>query len=163
MKLEDLKKELDFKERSGPGGTTLAYIDARQVMDLLDEVVKPENWQCVYKDVGGKVYCGIGIRTTMNLSTKPDGDMTYGSWVWKWDVGTESNFDAEKGEASDAFKRAGVKWGIGRFLYSLGNGKQTNRPEVNLNEISPEVGDGFGDLGKCDKCGAPMKKSAAGK
>jgi len=41
-------------------------------------------------------------------------------WVWKWDCGTESKTDAEKGEASDSFKRAAVKWGVGRFLYELG-------------------------------------------
>jgi hypothetical protein len=40
-------------------------------------------------------------------------------WVWKWDTGNESAMDGDKGQISDAFKRAGVKWGIGRFLYDL--------------------------------------------
>lgn len=40
-------------------------------------------------------------------------------WVWKWDTGSESNVEKEKGQVSDAFKRAAVKWGIGRFLYDL--------------------------------------------
>lgn len=109
MSLQELTKKLDYKTRKGPRGTTLAYIDARQVMDLLDEVVKPENWQCDYRDIGGKLYCGIAIKCGED-------------WVWKWDMGTESEYDAEKGEASDAFKRAAVKWGIGRFLYSLPTG-----------------------------------------
>ena len=39
-------------------------------------------------------------------------------WVWKWDCGTESNTEKEKGEASDSFKRACVNWGIGRELYT---------------------------------------------
>ena len=137
MNLTDLKKVIPHKMRKGPGGKELAYIDARDVMDLLDEVVGAENWQCDYKELGGKMYCGIGIRTTMNLSTDPHGDVTYGSWVWKWDMGTESEFDSEKGEASDAFKRAAVKWGVGRFLYDIkpergGNvGKKTSVPRGN--------------------------------
>jgi hypothetical protein len=56
------------------------------------------------------LYCGIGIR---NID---------GSFVWKWDCGIESRTDEDgnekKGEASDAFKRAGFKWGIGRELYT---------------------------------------------
>jgi hypothetical protein len=106
MNLKDLNKKIPYKWRKGPGGTQLAYIDARDVMDILDEVVGQENWQTDYKILGDKIYCGIGIYTD-------------DKWVWKWDMGTESEFEAEKGEASDAFKRAGVKWGIGRFLYDI--------------------------------------------
>lgn len=36
----------------------------------------------------------------------------------KWIVGIESNTEKEKGEASDAFKRAGFNVGIGRELYT---------------------------------------------
>ncbi|MBO7273338.1 MAG: hypothetical protein J6V22_00635, partial [Clostridia bacterium] len=32
--------------------------------------------------------------------------------------GTESNTEAQKGEASDSFKRACFNWGIGRELYT---------------------------------------------
>ena len=39
-------------------------------------------------------------------------------WVCKEDTGTESNTEAEKGLASDSFKRAGFNWGIGRELYT---------------------------------------------
>lgn len=63
------------------------------------------NWQIDYKDVGGTTYCGIGI--------KEDGE-----WIWRWNVGTESNVEAEKGKASDGQKRAGFLWGIGTELYS---------------------------------------------
>ena len=54
MNLKDLKKEIPYKWRTGPNGTQLAYIDARDVMDLLDEVVGPENWQDSYELVGDK-------------------------------------------------------------------------------------------------------------
>lgn len=87
----------------------LLYKDARCDMNILDETVKPQNWACDYKEIKGNMYCGIGVRTS-------DG------WVWKWDCGIESREDNEgnqkKGEASDAFKRAGFKWGIGRELYT---------------------------------------------
>ena len=33
-------------------------------------------------------------------------------------MGIESNTEKEKGQASDAFKRAGFNWGIGRELYT---------------------------------------------
>jgi len=82
----------------------LDYIDARYVMDKLDHL-GPENWQDRYIDrTGGSVRCGIGI-------------LVDGEWVWKWDVGTVSDIEPEKGSYSEAFKRAAVKWGVGRDLY----------------------------------------------
>jgi hypothetical protein len=87
----------------------LLYKTARTDMDLLDEHVGTENWECRYEEIKGNLYCGIGIRV---------GDRM----VWKWDCGIESREDGEgnqkKGEASDAFKRAGFKVGIGRELYT---------------------------------------------
>lgn len=41
-----------------------------------------------------------------------------GEWITKEDVGELSNVAANKGRASDAFKRAATNWGIGRELYS---------------------------------------------
>lgn len=85
--------------------TLLLYQDARCGMDILDDTVGSENWQKEYYEVKGNVYCRIGI-------------LTENGWIWKSDCGIESNIDAQKGEASDAFKRACVNWGIGRELYS---------------------------------------------
>lgn len=87
------------------GVILLLYKTARTDADLLDETVGPENWENDFKIVDGVLYGGIGINYN-NIS------------VWKWDAGTESNTEAEKGRASDAFKRAGFKHGIGRELYS---------------------------------------------
>lgn len=112
MTLKDLKKELPYKWRvqsfskSKPTAQCVAYIDARDVMDLLDEVCGANNWQDAFKNEGNMLFAGIGIKCGEN-------------WVFKWDTGSESNIEKEKGHSSDAFKRAGVKWGIGRFLYSL--------------------------------------------
>ena len=83
----------------------LLYKTARTDANILDEEVKPENWSNDFKIVDGVLYGAISIKTD-------------GEWVTKWDAGTESNNEAEKGRASDAFKRAGFKWGIGRNLYS---------------------------------------------
>lgn len=112
MNLKDLQKEMPYKWRVQSfskfkaTAQCVAYIDARDVMSLLDEVCGPQNWQDDYKAEGSMLFAGIGIKI---------GD----EWVWKWDTGSESNIEKEKGHSSDAFKRAAVKWGIGRFLYSL--------------------------------------------
>ena len=87
--------------------TLLLYKNARVDMALLDERFGPENWECDYKELKGNLYCGVGVRYS-------DG----GDFVWKWDCGTESKTEAEKGEASDAFKRACVRHGQGRELYT---------------------------------------------
>ena len=87
------------------GVSILLYKTARTDADLLDEVIGPDKWQNDFKLVDGVLYGGLGV--------------DYGNgMVWKWDAGTESNTEAEKGRASDAFKRAGFKHGIGRELYS---------------------------------------------
>ena len=83
----------------------LLYKNARVDMAMLDELAGPENWQRDHKEIKGNLYCGVGINTA-------------NGWVWKWDCGTESNTEKEKGEASDSFKRACVNWGIGRELYT---------------------------------------------
>lgn len=88
------------------GATLLIYKDARVDQKVLDESVGPMRWQKDYKDIDGKVYCGVAIK-----------DKDTNEWVWKWDCGTEGNFEAEKSEASDAFKRACFNWGLGRELY----------------------------------------------
>ena len=89
------------------GVILLLYKTARTDAALLDETVGSMNWCNDYKVIDGKMYCGIGIR-----------DKESGAWVWKWNCGTESNMEKEKGEASDALKRAGFTWGIGAELYS---------------------------------------------
>lgn len=117
MNLEDLKREIPFKWRvqsaNQYGASCVAYVDARDVQDLLDNVCGQDNWQVRYSEHKGNLFASIGIRVDQNLGTDVED-----YWVWKEDCGTESNVEKQKGEASDAFKRAGVMWGIGRFLYS---------------------------------------------
>ena len=87
--------------------TILLYKDARVDQSILDETVKPENWQRDHKELKNNIYCGISIW-----------DDEKQQWITKWDCGKESVTEAEKGEASDSFKRAGFNWGIGRELYT---------------------------------------------
>lgn len=103
--------ECKVKKVTEKGAILLLYKTARTDMDLLDEAVGPENWTDDYKEIKGNLYCGIAVWD--------DGRK---EWIWKWDCGIESREDGEgnekKGEASDSFKRAGFRWGIGRELYT---------------------------------------------
>ena len=90
---------------SAKGASLLLYKTARTDYALLDETVGPERWQCSYREVKGNLFCDLSVKFV-------DG------WVTKSNCGTESNMEAQKGEASDAMKRAGFAWGIGRELYT---------------------------------------------
>jgi hypothetical protein len=87
-------------------GLAFAYIDARDVQDRLDAVCGPAGWQCSYPHAADKTVCSIGIKI---------GD----EWVWKANGAGDSDIEAQKGALSDAFKRAAVMWGIGRYLYDV--------------------------------------------
>jgi hypothetical protein len=87
-------------------GLALAYIDARDVMHRLDEVAGPGGWQNDYPHANGKTVCRIGIKVGEE-------------WIWKSNGAGDSDVEAEKGALSDAFKRAAVMWGIGRYLYDV--------------------------------------------
>lgn len=87
------------------GLSLLLYKDARCDMNILDETVGAMNWQRSHGRENAN--CTVSIYDT-------DKKM----WVSKEDTGTESNTEAEKGLASDSFKRACFNWGIGRELYT---------------------------------------------
>ena len=94
------------------GVILLLYKTARTDMSILDETVGAENWQDKFYEVKGIMFCSIGINANYENPELPD------RWIWKSDAGTESNQDAEKGNASDARKRAGFAWRMGRCLYT---------------------------------------------
>lgn len=95
------------KGKSGVFASLLLYKDARVDMKLLDEVFGAMNWQREHTLINGNLFCAISIW-----------DAEKKQWVKKEDVGKESNTEKEKGQASDAFKRAGTNVGIGRELYT---------------------------------------------
>lgn len=90
---------------SEKGVSLLLYKDARCDMNILDETVGAERWQRRHEIIGGNLYCNVGIKFD-------------DEWIWKQDVGVESYTEKEKGQASDAFKRACFNWGLGRELYT---------------------------------------------
>lgn len=87
------------------GASLLLYKDARVDQRILDETVGAFNWQRHHSRDNAN--CIVAIK---NPET--------GEWIEKEDTGTESNTEAEKGLASDSFKRACFNWGIGRELYT---------------------------------------------
>lgn len=108
--LSGLKEPMEYKWKvqtvNEYGATFVSHVDARDVQDRLDAVVGPQNWKDEYSVINGGLFCTLYI-------------LINGEWIGKTDIGTKSSFEKEKGEASDAFKRAAVKWGIGRFLYRM--------------------------------------------
>lgn len=90
---------------SEKGLSLLLYKDARCDMNVLDETVGPLNWK--REHTRDNQNCVVSIW-----------DKEKKEWISKEDTGTASNTEAEKGLASDSFKRACVNWGIGRELYT---------------------------------------------
>lgn len=125
LKFRDLTAdEIDCRVQSVKenGLVLLLYKDARVDQNILDETVGTEFWQREHYECKGNLFCRVGIYVPL-VSRAADGKPTPESplewgWVWKADCGTESNTEAQKGEASDSFKRACFNWGIGRELYT---------------------------------------------
>ena len=114
--LKELQKpldvsDIDFRVQTvkANGCSLLGYKDARVDMKRLDEAVGIGHWKNEFhRDSKGVLQCTISIYVD-----------ELKEWVSKSSNGTESFADSQKGEYSDAFKRAGFMWGIGRDLYDL--------------------------------------------
>jgi hypothetical protein len=136
-KLKELKEpfkacDIEWRvSRSGvkngkPWAMVLAYINNRAVMDRLDDVCEPWNWQNEYKPLpSGGMICGVSIKV---------GD----EWINKWDGSDNTKVEATKGGLSGSMKRAVVQWGIGRYLYNL---TETSAIIVENGEYSSKVKD----------------------
>jgi hypothetical protein len=112
LKSEEIEVRVGATSSNKPKAMLLLYKDARCDMAVLDELFGAEFWQSHYEKIDGVLYCAIGVY-----------NKTIKDWVWKQSNGIESQGTGDddpnnkKGEASDAFKRAGFMWGIGRELY----------------------------------------------
>lgn len=95
--------KIQTKPNSNGNSLCVAYIDARDVMQRLDDIAAG-NWSDDYRTApSGGLECALTI---------------FG--VTRRDVGsTDNENEPEKSAYSDAFKRAAVKFGVGRFLYFL--------------------------------------------
>ena len=109
--LEPEDIDVKIKQVKDTGALALLYKTARTDMDILDRVFGAMNWMDSYQEIKGNLYCTISIW-----------DAHKQMWIAKQDCGIESREDGEgnekKGEASDAFKRASTRFGIGRELYT---------------------------------------------
>lgn len=116
LKAHEIDVRIGTVSKNKNKAMVLLYKDARCDMSILDEVYGSENWQSKYERIADVLFCSIGV---YNPKIK--------EWVWKSSNGVESLGTGEddpnniKGEASDAFKRAGFMWGIGRELYEWKN------------------------------------------
>lgn len=130
---ENLKKVIPYKWRvqsfskRKPQATCVAYIDSRDVQDALDSSCL---WSDRYYSEGGLLFCEITIYAD-------------GREYKRTDTGSESNVDKHKGHSSDAFKRAAVKFGVGRFLYDLPI-EYVTANEIKTDSNYPYVVDGSG-------------------
>lgn len=107
LRVQQCKSKTDSKTKAKKYYTILlAYKDARVDMRILDEVFGWNNWERKHEIIDGQLFCTVSVF-----------DESKGSWISKQDVGVESNTEAEKGRASDSFKRACFNLGIGRELY----------------------------------------------
>lgn len=126
------------------GAMLLLYKDARVDQNILDETFGIFGWQRSHQIIDGRLYCTVSVY-----------DKDTGQWISKQDVGTESNTEKEKGEASDSFKRACFNFGIGRELYTApliwvdkskyrevknNNKKPTNYDKFKVKEIKVKDG-----------------------
>lgn len=124
MKFRTLNaEEIEVRPQSVKNGkaTMLLYIDSRCVTNILDETVGCMNWQTEFYEVNGQTMGKLGIWDDVKQQ-----------WIWKSDVGSESNIEAEKGLISDCYKRLLSRWGVTE-LYSA--------PRINWDD------DGYGNTG----------------
>lgn len=137
MKIEDLKKlsdKMDYKTRVWPWGKSLAYIDARQAQDRLDEVCGIENWKVEYKEHRWELFAWVSIKLGGEVWEAFE-------WVTKWDWWSETKIEWEKWVISDSFKRACVVWGLWRFLYSIKPTNTWTAPKKENNDNLPWYND----------------------
>lgn len=147
---KDISWRVGSTNKDKSRGMALAYIDARDVMRRLDDACGAGGWQCEYVNMSnGTICCRIGVQSPT------------GEWVWKanggsatGDVDNEKEREmAEKGGYSDAFKRAAVLWGVGRYLYDI------ETPWVELEAKGSSYVMKQGERAKLDKAHANFVRS----
>jgi len=155
--------EIKFKPTAIKNNQALAlpYVDARTILDRLDEAVGPENWHDEYQIISeNKVICKLTILG-----------------ITKSDAGESSSEEKEplKSAVSDALKRAAVKFGIGRYLYKLPKfwydfdptkGEFIENPGLSTSDLFKEtlfkkISDGEVETNTCSSCGRKISNRVA--
>ena len=121
MNLKDLalpfpRKDIEWRvtntNKDKTKGMIAAYVDARAIMDRLDSVCSPENWQVEYRHVVMPKETAVICRLSIRIGEE---------WISKEDGAEQTDYEAVKGGISSALRRAAVPWGISRYLYGLPN------------------------------------------
>lgn len=133
LKAEEIECRMGNWNKDKTRYTVLLYKTSRTDMDILDEIFGIDGWQVEYHTIGDKLFCNLGVFSEAR-----------GGWIWKESNGAESNIEAEKGQASDALKRAGFMFGIGRELYSAPQiwlDKSVNSYDLKVEQIEYDSSD----------------------
>lgn len=120
----DVSWKIQITKRDKTAGKVVPYLDARAIADRLDEVVGQYNWRDDYgqwhcyteepKEEGKKPK-----KVNSQLCTIYIFDEERNEWIGKTDGAENTDFESVKGGLSDSFKRAAVKWNIGRYMYNF--------------------------------------------
>lgn len=122
-----------FTKAGKPWAQVLAYLDARQIDQRLDDVFGNHNWKEEFRSLPGGYICRLWYRL--------DGS---DEWLWKEDGANETDVEAFKGGLSDARKRAAVHLGIGAYLYELGDSWAVFLPDGTKGRYTDQVKDEAG-------------------
>lgn len=105
-----------LKKDGKPYSRVLVYVTNRAIMDRLDSVLGAENWQNEFKPWKDGALCGLSLHLKIEQGTVYDYQ-----WVTKWDGADDTDIESTKGGISSAMKRCAVQWGVGRYLYHVGD------------------------------------------
>lgn len=98
-----------FQKKGDPWAKVMPYITSRAMQKRLDSVMGVAGWEDSYTELSGG---GMLCRLTLIID---------GTKITKTDGAGATNIEREKGAISGAFKRAGAKFGIGRYIYDIGD------------------------------------------
>lgn len=113
----DVSWRLQYVDKEKMQGFAVPYLDARAIANRLDAVVGQNNWKDTYIPWHN---CVVDDKQKASqLCTISIYDEERSIWIEKTDGAEDTDTEPIKGGLSDAFKRAAVKWNIGRYLYSF--------------------------------------------
>lgn len=105
--IADVKWKPDHAAPDGKGFICVPYLDGDQVRGRLNQVLGAK-WQSRLTKHEDRTLCIISV-------------FIDGEWVDREDVGTKTSIEKEKGETTDAIKRAAKNWGVGEYINDIPN------------------------------------------
>lgn len=116
---DDLEWRIMRKPRKSDKSVAVCpYVTARAIHQRFDEVVGPANWHntpqvvtTVGQTKGGSPIVSVQVGIAVRIG---------GEWVTKYNVSEPTAIEPAKGGFSGAEKRAAEEWGVGRYLWFLG-------------------------------------------